>query len=184
MRQGRRRALRPARRRPRAADPRGRPRGRTAGGTESVLLAGALGAACELAADLGPLEEIRRLRIGSGKGWRRLRRRRRPQRPSTERLPNTLNVSFVGRVGADILAALDSVAASTGAARHAASAELSPRCGRWACHPSSGWVRPSQPRAHDDRGGDRRVPSSGLALPAAARSGPAQAALTPSSAPT
>jgi cysteine desulfurase len=44
----------------------------------------------------------------------------------TERLPNTLNVSFVGRVGADILAALDGVAASTGAACHADSVELSP----------------------------------------------------------
>jgi cysteine desulfurase len=35
------------------------------------------------------------------------------------RLPNTLNVSFVGRVGADILAGLRGVAASTGSACHA-----------------------------------------------------------------
>jgi len=42
------------------------------------------------------------------------------------RLPNTLSVSFVRRVGADILAALDDVAASTGSACHAGSVELSP----------------------------------------------------------
>jgi cysteine desulfurase len=42
------------------------------------------------------------------------------------RLPNTLNVSFVGRVGADILAALDGVAASTGSACHSGKVELSP----------------------------------------------------------
>ena len=96
-------------------------------GTESVLLDAALGAACELAADLRPLEETRRLRE---RLWNGLRAgfgdgvvlNGHP----TERLPNTLNVSFVGRVGADILAALEGVAASTGAACHADSVELSP----------------------------------------------------------
>ncbi len=42
------------------------------------------------------------------------------------RLPNTLNVCFVGRVGAEVLASLDGVAASTGSACHAGSVELSP----------------------------------------------------------
>jgi cysteine desulfurase len=42
------------------------------------------------------------------------------------RLPNTLNVSFVGRVGADILAAIPNVAASTGSACHAGQVMLSP----------------------------------------------------------
>ena len=42
------------------------------------------------------------------------------------RLPNTLNVSFVGRVGADILAAMPDVAASTGSACHAGRVTLSP----------------------------------------------------------
>jgi cysteine desulfurase len=42
------------------------------------------------------------------------------------RLPNTLNVSFVGEVGADILARLEGVAASTGSACHAGRIELSP----------------------------------------------------------
>lgn len=39
---------------------------------------------------------------------------------------NTLNVSFAGRVGAEILAKLDGVAASTGSACHAGQVELSP----------------------------------------------------------
>lgn len=42
------------------------------------------------------------------------------------RLPNTLNVSFVGRIGAEILEQLDNVAASTGSACHSGLVELSP----------------------------------------------------------
>ena len=96
-------------------------------GTESALLAAALGAACELAADLAPMTEIRRLR---DLFWELLRDRLGERvvlngHPE-ERLPNTLNVSFVGQVGSDILAALDGVAASTGSACHAGSVELSP----------------------------------------------------------
>lgn len=44
----------------------------------------------------------------------------------TERLPNTLNVMFRGVVGADVLAALDGVAASTGSACHSGAVTLSP----------------------------------------------------------
>jgi cysteine desulfurase len=44
----------------------------------------------------------------------------------TERLPNTLNVSFVGRIGSEVLNGLDGVAASTGSACHSGSVELSP----------------------------------------------------------
>jgi cysteine desulfurase len=44
----------------------------------------------------------------------------------TYRLPNTLNVSFVGKAGGEILSQLDGVAASTGAACHSGSVELSP----------------------------------------------------------
>ncbi|MGO4890354.1 cysteine desulfurase family protein [Anaerobacillus sp. MEB173] len=40
-------------------------------------------------------------------------------------LPNTLNVSFVGRVGADILAQVPQIAASTGSACHSGTVELS-----------------------------------------------------------
>ncbi len=96
-------------------------------GTESVLLAAALGEACELAADLRLLQETGRLR---DRLWDGLRARFGEgvvlNGHPTQRLPNTLNVSFVGRVGADILAGLDGVAASTGAACHADSVELSP----------------------------------------------------------
>src|SRR5262249_36818176 len=44
----------------------------------------------------------------------------------THGLPNTLSVSFVGRIGAEILARLDGVAASTGSACHSGRIELSP----------------------------------------------------------
>jgi cysteine desulfurase len=44
----------------------------------------------------------------------------------TERLPNTLNVSFAGRAGSTILNRLNGVAASTGSACHSGSVELSP----------------------------------------------------------
>lgn len=44
----------------------------------------------------------------------------------TYRLPNTLNVSFVGRIGAEILARLDGIAATTGSACHSGRVELSP----------------------------------------------------------
>ena len=59
-----------------------------------------------------------------------------------ERLPNTLNVSFRGVVGADLLAKTPEIAASTGSACHDGSAELSgvlkameisPRTGLWRC---------------------------------------------------
>ena len=41
-------------------------------------------------------------------------------------LPNTLNVFFVGNIGAEILAGLVGVAASTGSACHEGRIELSP----------------------------------------------------------
>lgn len=96
-------------------------------GTESAVLIAALGAACELAADLEPMVETRRLR---DLFWELLQARLGDRvvingHPE-ERLPNTLNVSLVGQVGADILAALDGVAASTGSACHSGSVELSP----------------------------------------------------------
>jgi len=96
-------------------------------GTESALLVAALGAACSLAADLRPMNEVRRLR---DLFWSALQSRFGERvvlnGHPLNRLPNTLSVSFVRRVGADILAALDDVAASTGSACHAGSVELSP----------------------------------------------------------
>jgi len=96
-------------------------------GTESALLDAALGEACAIAGDLAPMATVRALRDRLWDGLRSLFGdgvvlNGHP----TERLPNTLNVSFVGRPGADVLAALGTVAASTGSACHADSIELSP----------------------------------------------------------
>jgi cysteine desulfurase len=96
-------------------------------GTESALLAAALGTACLLVGrDVG-LGGSRDLR---DRFWSALQNtlgdRVRLNGHPEHRLPNTLSVSFVGRVGADILAALDGVAASTGSACHSGRVELSP----------------------------------------------------------
>jgi cysteine desulfurase len=96
-------------------------------GTESAVLAVGLGTACELARDLVALEGIRALR---DRFWQRLQtvfgNRVVLNGHLDCRLPNTLNVSFVGLVGAEILARLDGVAASTGSACHTGHVELSP----------------------------------------------------------
>jgi len=96
-------------------------------GTESALMTAALGAACALAGDLEPMRDIRTLRDDF---WRQLHSLIGDQvvlngHPE-HRLPNTLDVSFVGRTGAEVLAALDGVAASTGSACHSGRVELSP----------------------------------------------------------
>jgi cysteine desulfurase len=96
-------------------------------GTESALLAVGLGKACELARDLAPMDRIRTLRDHF---WQSLQEkfgnRVAINGHPTHRLPNTLNVSFVGHVGAEVLARLDGVAASTGSACHSGRIELSP----------------------------------------------------------
>jgi cysteine desulfurase len=96
-------------------------------GTESALLAVGLGTACDLAHNLAPMQRVRSLR---DRLWQRLQavfgRRVVLNGHPDRRLPNTLNVSFVGEVGADILARLEGVAASTGSACHAGRIELSP----------------------------------------------------------
>jgi cysteine desulfurase len=96
-------------------------------GTESALLAVGLGAACELARDLAQMQAVRALR---DRLWQKLQARFGDHAilngHPDHRLPNTLNVSFVGRVGAEILARLQRVAASTGSACHASHVELSP----------------------------------------------------------
>jgi cysteine desulfurase len=55
-----------------------------------------------------------------------------------ERLPNTCTVNFHGRAGADVLAALPGVAASTGSACHAGSVELSPVLAAMGVPPAEG----------------------------------------------
>jgi cysteine desulfurase len=96
-------------------------------GTESALLAVGLGMACETAARVMS-ENIRILRLRD-RLWQLLQAglgddvilQGHPQ----ERLPNTLNVAFRGRTGAELLAKCPQLAASTGAACHSGSTQLS-----------------------------------------------------------
>ncbi|GAB4273636.1 MAG: cysteine desulfurase family protein [Deferrisomatales bacterium] len=95
-------------------------------GTESALLAAALGTACDLARTRPDAERVARLRDRFWEGLRerfgeRVRRNGSPDHV----LPNTLHVSFLGRSGADVLAALPRVAASTGAACHSGQVRVS-----------------------------------------------------------
>jgi cysteine desulfurase len=96
-------------------------------GTENVILDVGLGAAAELAGDLVWTAGLRELRdwlwlqlsdhYGEGVVL---------NGHPTQRLPNTLNVSFLGRDGREILAAMPEVAASTGSACHSGGTEPSP----------------------------------------------------------
>ncbi len=96
-------------------------------GTESALLAAGLGKACEIAQAWIGTSGIQKLRDLL---WDRLQAAFGNQVAlnghPTRRLPNTLNVAFVGRIGADILAGMPDVAASTGSACHAGQVTLSP----------------------------------------------------------
>lgn len=96
-------------------------------GTENVLLIVGLGKACEIARKHLNDDRIRELRdrfwallqqnFGSGVVL---------NGHPVHRLPNTLNICFTGKPGGEILSRLDGVAASTGAACHSGSVELSP----------------------------------------------------------
>ena len=96
-------------------------------GTESALLAVGLGTACVLARDLTPMQRVRALR---DRFWQKLQaalgNRVALNGHPDQRLPNTLNVSFVSQVGTEVLARLDGVAACTGSACHTGHVELSP----------------------------------------------------------
>lgn len=96
-------------------------------GTENVLEIVGLGAACEEAENWVRDTAIRGLRDHF---WSRLQERFGDRvvlngHPD-KRLPNTLNVSFPGRRGYEILSSIPQVAASTGSACHAGNHELSP----------------------------------------------------------
>lgn len=96
-------------------------------GTESALQIVGLGAACELAERWINHAPMARLR---DQFWHMLRERFGDRvvlngHPE-QRLPNTLNVSFPGCVGSEILGGMPDVAASTGSACHAGSVEISP----------------------------------------------------------
>lgn len=96
-------------------------------GTENVLLDVGLGAACELSEAWTGMPAIEELR---DRFWQTLRTSFGEKvvlnGHPTERLPNTLNVSFVGRNGPEILSGLEGVAASTGSACHTGGIEVSP----------------------------------------------------------
>jgi cysteine desulfurase len=96
-------------------------------GTENILLAVGLGAACTISQSWLGMESVQQLR---DLFWDMLQDSFGDQIAlnghPTERLPNTLNVSFIGRAGSEILARMENVAASTGSACHSGSVELSP----------------------------------------------------------
>jgi cysteine desulfurase len=96
-------------------------------GTESAMLAAGLGKACELARDRTSMDRVRVLRDDFWHGLQeRFGNRIALNGHPADRLPNTLNVSFINCVGAEILKGLEGVAASTGSACHAGRIELSP----------------------------------------------------------
>jgi cysteine desulfurase len=106
----------------------GHENGRRAG-TENVPYIVALGKACEIAGqNLAAASE--RLRMLRDRLWQRLQAglgdkivlNGHPEK----RLPNTLNVNFVGQVGNEFLAGVPEIAASTGSACHAGRVTMSP----------------------------------------------------------
>ncbi|MFZ5968443.1 MAG: cysteine desulfurase family protein [Bacillota bacterium] len=96
-------------------------------GTENIILAVGLGKACQLAEASGVDPKIKELRNFF---WDQLKKHFKDKvilngHPEM-RLPNTLNVSFVGKVGQEILQQIPQLAASTGSACHAGVVEISP----------------------------------------------------------
>ena len=96
-------------------------------GTENVLEVVALGAACELAHSWIVDSSIATL---CDELWTALQESFGDQvvlnGHPTQRLPNTLNIGFRGKVGSEILAAMPNLAASTGSACHEGSMQISP----------------------------------------------------------
>lgn len=96
-------------------------------GTENVILDVALGIAAELAQTRLEQDQLHCLKLRN-----RLHQRLQEifprmvlNGPERQRLPNTLNISFPGYAGVEILAGLPELAASTGAACHGAEVKLS-----------------------------------------------------------
>jgi len=98
-------------------------------GTENIPYIAGLGAACQIARQ-SLLQASERLRQLRNRLWNHLRTdlgerivlNGHPER----RLPNTLNVNFVGRIGAELLQQIPEIAASTGSACHEGHVTLSP----------------------------------------------------------
>ena len=101
-------------------------RGRRAG-TESAMLAAALGKACEIARPWIGMSRTRRLRDLFWEGLRSVLGKSVVWNGDSDHvLPNTLNVSFLGYCGSNILAQLSDVAASTGSACRSRRVGVSP----------------------------------------------------------
>jgi cysteine desulfurase len=89
--------------------------------------------------DLAPNDKIRELRDALWSGLReRFGARVVLNGHPVERLPNTLNVSFLDAVGSELLARVPDIAASTGSACHSGSVELSPVLKAMGMTPESG----------------------------------------------
>jgi cysteine desulfurase len=127
-------------------------------GTENVLLDVGMGVACALAKHWVGMSVVRDLR---DRFWQMLREafgegvvlNGHPR----ARLPNTLNVSFLGGVGSEVLSRLEGVAASTGSACHEGSGTISsvleamgvsPEVGRGAIRFSLGRTTTSEEIGH------------------------------------
>lgn len=96
-------------------------------GTESALLAAALGTASKIAKDLSKIGQVRRLRDSLFARLQetftdRIHLNGHPE----HRLPNTLNVSLLGQNGSDVLDRMSGIAATTGSACHEGQYEMSP----------------------------------------------------------
>jgi cysteine desulfurase len=98
-------------------------------GTENVPYVVALGAACVAARQSLP-QATERLRQLRDRLWDRLRTalgdRVVLNGHPEQRLPNTLNINFVGHIGAELLQKVPEIAASTGSACHEGNICLSP----------------------------------------------------------
>ncbi len=98
-------------------------------GTENTPYVVALGMACRVAARALPRETDTLLGLRD-RLWRRLVDGLDDQVVLNghldRRLPNTLNVSFLGYIGADLLATVPEIAASTGSACHEGQVRISP----------------------------------------------------------
>lgn len=98
-------------------------------GTENVPYLVGLGAACAIAYQSLP-EATGKLRALRDRLWQRLRaglgERVVLNGHPEKRLPNTLNASFIGHIGAELLEKVPQIAASTGSACHEGKISLSP----------------------------------------------------------
>jgi cysteine desulfurase len=95
-------------------------------GTENLLLIAGLGKACELAkqaldnANLAAVRDHFEQKLKAHFGDQIV-----INGHPTDRLPNTLSVSFIGQIGSEILSRVPAIAASTGSACHSGQIQLS-----------------------------------------------------------